>query len=98
MNKEVERLIKQRFARRVRQLRRIEGMRAFARSGRVAHTLVWKLENDVSNPTLTTIVKLALALNVTLAELFQGVDISDLQPPRSPTPVPPAVLPPVATP
>lgn len=64
------------FGVRLRDLRRRKGFsqEGFADHARVHRTYLGGLERGERNPTLTILVKLARALDVTLSELVQGIE------------------------
>lgn len=67
---------KEDFGARVRALRVKTGLSQehFADSIRVSRGQMGKLENGRTNPTLGTIVKVAIGLQISLAQLFESLD------------------------
>ena len=64
------------FGARLRDLRRRKGFsqEGFADHAKVHRTYLGGLERGERNPTLTILVKLARALDVTLSDLVQGIE------------------------
>lgn len=65
-----DRLLKK-FGKRLRKLRTERNMstREFADTAEIAHSQVWVLETGRGNPSLTTLLAIAKALNVSLHDL-----------------------------
>ena len=72
------------FGRRVRALREGTGLsqERFADAIRVGRSHMGKIETGKANPTLEIMVKIAIGLNMTLAQLFETLD----EPPAWPDP------------
>ena len=70
MATKTEKILKD-FGENLQQLRKAKGFstREFAYEADISHSSVGRLEEGLSNPTLTTLVKLAEALEVDLNEL-----------------------------
>jgi transcriptional regulator with XRE-family HTH domain len=68
-----EKLLKE-FGKKIKKLRMEKGLstRQFAYAADIAHSAVGRLEAGLSNPTLTTFLKVAEALEVDLDELVPG--------------------------
>lgn len=64
------------FGNRLRELRKRKGFsqEGFAEHAKVHRTYLGGLERGERNPTLTVMVKIARALDVTLSRLVQGVE------------------------
>ena len=65
-----------RFGHHLREIRKQKGysQESFADHAEVHRTYLGGLERGERNPTLTVLVKLAVALNVPLAKLMQGIE------------------------
>jgi len=60
------------FGKRLKQLREERGMttRDFAHTADIAYSQVWTLESGKGDPTLTTLIAISRALDVSLAEIL----------------------------
>lgn len=63
------------FGKRFRELRIKTGMstREFADTAGISHAQIFNIDNGKGNPTLGTMKAIAAALNITLAELMEGL-------------------------
>lgn len=70
LNKRDDRLLKK-FGKKLKKLRTERKMstREFADTAEIAHSQVWVLETGRGNPSLTTLLSIASALNVSFDEL-----------------------------
>lgn len=68
-----EKLLRE-FGKNLKKLRLAKGLstRKFALEADIAHSAVAKLEDGLSNPTLTTLIKIANALEVDVEELLSN--------------------------
>jgi len=75
LNNRDDRLLKK-FGKKLKKLRTDRKMstREFADTAEIAHSQVWILETGRSNPTLTTLLAITKALNVSLDDLDPTLD------------------------
>jgi transcriptional regulator with XRE-family HTH domain len=60
------------FGRKLKQLREERGLstREFAHAADIAYSQVWTLESGKGDPTLTTLLAISIALDISIAELL----------------------------
>ena len=55
------------------------GMAELAKRAGMARAYLWRVENADTLPSLRNLARLAVALNLTLSDLLDGVDISEIE-------------------